>query len=510
MKESNDLWELVQTLSKSEKRYIQIEFKPNSLQAKLFSAIAKQDEYDQDALYKKFPGEDPSHIRTMQQYLHKTILKYLRSFHSASSIDIMLNEYLTEIEILFNKGLIRQCLKILIKAKKLALEYECYEYLDRLITFEERIHIASQDFSKTNTYFQEYKADCRLIISKLANIGATRELFHKVFSITKNIGFSRNADDRAKLKDTIEHHPLLRSPEAGHSLRAKMNYYLTKIFYSHAINEFAECYKYSKEYAALIRSQASEWMPSEYAIAMVPPLQNLILSQAHLKLHKELEETLKEFRSLAVNVFTVQNRVFTVSYSIEMDMYISTGQFHKIKDMITGINEGLHTYKRLVDVETFRAICYNTGSMYFGIGEYNTSIHWFNKILNDAPGEKREDIFCFTQILKLIALFEMQDEDYMESVLRATYRYLYKRQRLYKFETLVLKFIQRQLSLRKLPDMKVEFKELHETMKKLFEEPHEKIVLEYFDFLSWLESKLENRPFADIVQEKTKARLVLK
>ncbi len=40
--------------------------------------------------------------------------------------------------------------------------------------------------------------------------------------------------------------------------------------------------------------------------------------------------------------------------------------------------------------------------------------------------------------------------------------------------------------------------------KKLKTDPYEKGAFEYFDFISWLESKIENRPFAEIIKEKAK------
>jgi|GEM_PF-5335108 len=507
MKETNDLWELVQTLTKSEKRYIQMEFRPGSLQEELFKAIGKQDEYDQEGLYKAFPKESPTHIRAMQQYLLKTIFKRLRSFYSGASADILLNEYLTEVEILFNKGLIRQCFKTLEKGKKIAYDYERYEHLDRFITFEERLNFVVSDFKKAKDYFTQYKEECRLLREKLDNIGSTRELFHRVYTITKNIGYSRNLNDRDKLKDIIEKHPLLQTPDTLKSLRAKSNYYLTKIFYSHSVGQFQECYKYSKEYAELTRKQ-SNLMPEEYAVLMVPPLHNLILCQAHLKKYDELEQTLKEFRSLEAKAFSIENRIFSVSYSIELDMDVSTGQFERIDNIIDEINTGLTKYRRVVDKETYRAICYNTAYMYFGIAKYDKAMHWINKILNDAGEEKREDIYCFAQIIKLIMLFEMEDEDYMDSILRSTYRYLFKRQRLYKFETIVLKFIQRQLSLRKKPDMKAELEDIYKTLQTLFEDPHERVVLEYFNFMAWLESKITRRTFGEIVKENARTALM--
>ena len=46
------------------------------------------------------------------------------------------------------------------------------------------------------------------------------------------------------------------------------------------------------------------------------------------------------------------------------------------------------------------------------------------------------------------------------------------------------------------------FEELKEKLLTLTTDLLEKIVLEYFDYISWLESKIKNRNFSDIVKEK--------
>ncbi len=42
-------------------------------------------------------------------------------------------------------------------------------------------------------------------------------------------------------------------------------------------------------------------------------------------------------------------------------------------------------------------------------------------------------------------------------------------------------------------------------MEELAKEPFEAKFLDDFDFISWLESKIENRPFANIIREKAKS-----
>ena len=103
----------------------------------------------------------------------------------------------------------------------------------------------------------------------------------------------------------------------------------------------------------------------------------------------------------------------------------------------------------------------------------------------------------------MILHFELGNTDILEYLVKSTYRFLYKRKHLYKFETSILNFIRK-----KLPKTNSEkelitiFKDLKTELGKITKDPFEKKALDYFDFISWLESKIEKRPFADIVKEK--------
>jgi hypothetical protein len=52
---------------------------------------------------------------------------------------------------------------------------------------------------------------------------------------------------------------------------------------------------------------------------------------------------------------------------------------------------------------------------------------------------------------------------------------------------------------------KDEFKKLHTRLKKYEDDPYERRAFLYLDIISWLESKIENRPIDEIISEKFEA-----
>jgi hypothetical protein len=55
--------------------------------------------------------------------------------------------------------------------------------------------------------------------------------------------------------------------------------------------------------------------------------------------------------------------------------------------------------------------------------------------------------------------------------------------------------------------LKSEFKKLHSQLIELEKRPFENRAFLYLDVISWLESKIENRPIGDIIREKFRKNL---
>ncbi len=112
MKPSNELFDLVKSLTKSEKRFFKLS---SSLQSgeknylKIFDVIDKQNEYNENAIKDQFAGETfIKHFPSEKNHLYKLILKSLRSYHSDNSISSVLKQEIKNIEILYNKALFKE------------------------------------------------------------------------------------------------------------------------------------------------------------------------------------------------------------------------------------------------------------------------------------------------------------------------------------------------------------------------------------------------------------------
>lgn len=136
---------------------------------------------------------------------------------------------------------------------------------------------------------------------------------------------------------------------------------------------------------------------------------------------------------------------------------------------------------------------------YFAIGDYRTSLRWVNTIIASKT-DLRSDLLCFTRLLSLILHVELDNYMQLEYVFRSTHAYFIKRERLYQVEDCFLKCLKKIFQVDDKQEQEVLYRSLKKELQELLNDPFEKRSLEYFDFMTWLDSKIERKPFAHIKQ----------
>ena len=139
--------------------------------------------------------------------------------------------------------------------------------------------------------------------------------------------------------------------------------------------------------------------------------------------------------------------------------------------------------------------------MYFGAGDYEHCIFYLNKIIKNKDLKMREDLLCYTRVLNLVAHYESGDDEYIEELIKSTYKFLLKMNNLYEVQRKMIKFL-RNLSNLYPHELRKAFKELYEELKVYEDHPYEKRSFLYLDILSWLESNIKGVPVEDIVKQK--------
>ena len=506
-KRSSDLFYLIKSLNAHEKGYLKKFASRHTGQGEnksvtLFEVITEQYEYNEQEAFKKTKAKSIKQFSELKNHLYEVILKGLDFYHAGKNVKADLKNLLHYIDILYNKGLYKQCEIIVMQAKNNAQEHEHYSELLEIINWEQRLIKTLFKQDKTEKNLETLAKEKRSIIEKIKNLDQYEELYNKMpILYGKSSGEGIRTQMELKKYKAIMSNPLLKDINKALSHQAKRLFYYLHERYFYATGDYKNNYKYAKLLTELWESSPLKIKdaPNAYIVA----LNNLVVAQSKLNKYDECLQTVCKLRIVPAKSKDIQARIFSRSYSTELDIYITTGGFEKVVEISSSIDEGLQQFKNEMD-DAFKIIFYyNLSYLYFGIGDYSKCLMWLNKIFNETNINVREDAQCFARILNLIVHFELGNNELLEYAVISTYRFLYKRNRLYKFENYILTFIRKKLpKLITREEQIIAFKELETELKKLSKDPFERKALDYFDFISWLKSKIENRPFVEIVREK--------
>jgi hypothetical protein len=103
--------------------------------------------------------------------------------------------------------------------------------------------------------------------------------------------------------------------------------------------------------------------------------------------------------------------------------------------------------------------------------------------------------------LHLIAHYELGNFDLMEYLVKSVYRFMAKMENLSLVEEEMFKFLRKSFHLSS-KQLKPEFEKLLEKLKQFEKNRFETRAFVYLDIISWLESKVYEKPVYEIIREK--------
>ena len=176
------------------------------------------------------------------------------------------------------------------------------------------------------------------------------------------------------------------------------------------------------------------------------------------------------------------------------------GTFTEGLELVPYIEEKLNEYELYLDRHRILVFYYKIASLYFGSGNFDKSIDYLNKIINWKV-DLRTDLQCYARLLHLIAHYELGNFDLLEYLVKSVYRFMYKMQNLSTVEEEVFGFLRKAFRLSRT-EIKAEFENLLAALQPLEKNRLESRAFMYLDIISWLESKIHNKPVQIIIRQK--------
>ncbi len=509
--QTDHLFKLIKTLSKSEKRnfklYVnRVNSKEMAKFIQLFDVLDKQQRYDEAQILSKVPAIKKSQLSNLKRHLYKQLLISLRLIHIQRNLDIQIREQLDFAKILYNKGLYLQSLKLLDRIKLIAREnHQDILHLE-IIEFEKQIesnHITRSIESRADELAQE--SDNRYKV--ISTAGKLSNLALRLYGWYIKLGHIRNQKDAYMIWEFFK----ANMPELNQrrmTFFEKIYYYQCYVWYSYILQDFLKCYKYALRWVDLFRDN-----PDISASDPTLPMRgynNLLAALFYLgdytKFCKALEE-FEAFQSQHNELFNTNENLMAFQYlqTARINKHFIEGSFKEGLELIPEIEQQIQDYQLFLDHHRILIFYYKIACLYFGSGDNEKALTYLNEIINFKAGQLREDIQCYARLLHLITHYELGHFELLEYIIKSVYRFLAKIEDLNLVQKEILIFLRKALYLDK-NNLKEAFIKLKNRLEILLEHPYEKRSFLYLDIISWLESKIRNRHVGEIIQEKFKKK----
>jgi hypothetical protein len=490
------LFQLIKSLEKAEKRHFKLYIKRSSSREdlkiiQLFDAIDKGRDYDEKLILKKLPGIEKPQVANLKAHLYKELLASLRLLKSSNSIDLQLHEQLDYARILYNKGLYLQSLKILEKVKDLAKTFHQESFLIQVISLEKKIetlHITRSGEGAAD----KLTAEANEINNQRIEITALSNLALQLYQWYVKHGHARNPKEENGVRQFFQNNMLIGANKVT-GFYQRMYLYQSYCWYAFIRQDFLMYYRYSRKWTDLFK--AEPMMITVETGHYIKGMHNLLTANFNLRNFKQFDKYLAR---LEHDNFRMQAFVYLTSAHI--NQHLMKGSFGEGIKMIPEIQNGLEEFQMYIDRHRVLVIQYKTALLYFGNGNYEASIDQLHKIIN-GPMDMRIDLQCYARLLHLMAHFELGNDSIIDSLIKSVFRFMSKMENLTAVEEEMFKFL-RDNVYESAEKLKPGLKKLLEKIKHFEKDRYETRVFSYLDIISWVESKVFNKPMGAIIHEK--------
>jgi hypothetical protein len=500
------LFQLIHSLEKSEKRNFKLYVKRNTSNndlkiVQLFDALDKMKEYDEKELINKTATIKKEQLSNVKAHLYRQILASLRVLESNENIDIQLHEQLDYARILYNKGLYLQSLRILDRVKENARAHNQVSFLIGVLFLEKKIetlHITRSMQDRADALTSESNDTNAMLmkVTKLSNLAL------QLYSWYIKNGHARNKIDEKEVENYLLENLTddIKRPEGFYE---KLYFNQSYCWYAFIRQDFLLYYRYAQKWVDLFTEDPL--MIEIETANYIKGLHNLLNAHFTLRNYTGFNKALTLLENFRDSDIVKQNnnnkvQVFVYLSTAKINQHFLEGTFKEGLEIVPDIDQQLKEFSIYLDHHRVLVFYYKIASLYFGAGDYGTAIDYLNKIINWKV-DLRNDLQCYARLLHLISHYELGNFQLLEYLIKSVYRFMARMQNLSLVEEEMFKFLRKSfyLSARKLQP---EFEKLLAVIKQFEKSKFETRAFAYLDIISWLESKVNNKPVYEIIRDK--------
>lgn len=499
MKASKDLFFLIQSLSKAEKKAFKLwatrsNAKESNNYVRLFDYITAQEEYDESALKQAFAGAPfIANFSVAKAYLYQSILASLRSSRKASSVEMALRRALDEIEILDARGLPEQARKVLRRALQLAQDQELLPYQAELRRWQRRLTDLVRLRGQSEPLIALESAELEAL-----HLLRTEAELHSLLVRIRNIFLSRidvRKSSVAQELHALMANPLLKASPAQLPFFGQLFYHYIHAIFHRLQGRHEAALQHNRKAVHLWNGhpKVTRNHPKQYLNALTTYL-DACLRLFHFE---EFLQALPDLLGISSTNPRIQARAFYLGQHLELRFANNTAQFDRGMAQRQPIEAGLEKYRPYLNKNIEVTLRYNLLVTHFLAGEHPASIQIAQALLGRADPSMRQDIYDAARLMELVGHYERGNWDVLESLLRSFERRLRTRPREHPYEKLILRGLRKLIDTPLGKELAV-FESLKISVEAMPEAAH---IAGRTELLLWVEGKIRGMAIREVLEE---------
>lgn len=476
---------------------------------KLFNLICRQAErssvYDESEIKtENFTGKFVKNLSFHKNYLYNLLTECLHFYSRDKRKQSVAAKLLSQAETLSERLLYDQSIKIIRRLKRYCYENEFYAPLWTALKLEQNVlrHLLSvEEYTEAagQLFEEQYEAlDLQKNSTDYFRLNESVGIFLRTFGS----GRIRGKEEMAAFEKIFDT-PLLKDYSNARSFLPKyifhnmhLQYHLTLETPEKAIIHAREAVKVCEDNLEKMQGKIDNYIYS---------LNNMLNVACRLRNFDEgiaTAEKLYAIPSKFPDSVTESNRVFIFYsyYSLMLIMSMQASDAGSMKKLESRIAEELPAYEENIPLYQRIILYYFLSAANFMQSDFERCIHWNGRINNLGKTDLCEDYQCYSRIIQLIAFYELGYHDSMEYALKSVYHFISRKQKLYRYENIILKYLRTTFRIKTGKELMEMFEDMKRELKVLEKDPYERNALDAFNIIYWLESKITNTPLLTVIK----------
>jgi len=426
-------FELIQSLDKAEKIYFKRYLSYQSgkgeptVYLKLFNELDKMTSYDIERLNRKFKGENfMKHLPVSLNYLYTLLLNSLVSFHGKKNDKLKANEMLGEVQVLYNRGLYRECTRHIKRSRKFMEEREYYSHLFILGSYE--YNLTAKEMKKHELkQLREVTHGRKMYLYQLNNELSIFDLCNQMTEYMREKQLKPNKVFDNEIKELEVQLDDLKEDFTAGTTTFKLFYLTAQKRLYYLKNQPVESLAASHKYIAMRRN-----IPEilQYSLDTdLTALENHITKSLELWFVEEAAYWLPEIGAIQTQAPDLQFKCKLLTIHFRFHIMLLSGNLDGLSDFVSGflpqLADMLAPNANYLHAEMYR----NLALYYFITGDMQESLTWIEKVFEQKNvDEWIQQRLINTRLIEIMAHFNLENYQLVKSLCRSFERALKKLQ----------------------------------------------------------------------------------